>query len=83
MPRYFFDVHDGEDLPDADGCILNDHEAARREAVRYAASLLNEVGERFWTGSDWLMNVKDESGLVLFTLHFVGIEAPSVRAAHA
>lgn len=79
MPRYHFDVHDGTDLPDHHGIELPDLAAARREAVRYAAALLGELGDGFWDGGDWQMVVKDARGLVLFTLHFMAINAAATR----
>jgi hypothetical protein len=33
MPRYFFDIHDGEAVIDEEGTELPDFEAARREAT--------------------------------------------------
>lgn len=78
MPRYFFNVHDGSDLPDPEGTELADLDAARKYAVRYAACLLLDSSETFWGGTDWSMDVTDDQGLFLFTLHFVATEAPSI-----
>ena len=40
MPRYFFDIRDGEELiPDEEGMDLPDLEAAFREAVRSLADI--------------------------------------------
>lgn len=79
MPRYFFDVHDGSDICDDTGTELEDLAAARQQAVRYASELLLGIGETFWDGGDWSMDVKDDTGLCLFTLHFVATAAPSTR----
>jgi hypothetical protein len=51
MPRYFFNVGDGKDLPDLGGQELRDLKAAQTEAVRFAGALLREHGEKFWKGT--------------------------------
>ncbi|MBC9032148.1 hypothetical protein IAG41_07075 [Sphingomonas sp. JC676] len=71
MPRYFFDIVDGEDLPDAQGSMHADLAAARVEAVRYAAEVLKEMPERFWNCEQWTMSVYDYNRLPLFTLKFL------------
>lgn len=74
MPRYFFHVHDGTSLPDADGTELPDLDAAREEAVRMAGTLLNEHARAFWSGEPWFMEVQDEWDVPLFTLSFAATE---------
>jgi hypothetical protein len=78
MPIYHFNVHDGQDFPDPDGTDLSGVEAARSHALRYAADLLAEVGDRFWTGEPWTMDVTDDHGLTLFRLEFAAHDAPSL-----
>ncbi|GLS42606.1 DUF6894 family protein [Methylobacterium brachythecii] len=47
MPRYFFDIHDGEVSRDEAGMVLFSEEAARREAYsivsRYASNPINLI----------------------------------------
>lgn len=78
MPRYFFHVRDGADYPDLQGTVLPDLAAARREALRFAGSLLAEVPETFWSGGEWLLTVADDTRLTLFELRFVATDAPAV-----
>lgn len=65
-------------MPDPDGTELPSLAAARSYALRYASDLLAEVGERFWTGEPWTMEVTDERGLLLFRLEFAAHNAPSI-----
>jgi len=70
MPRYFFDIIDGQAFPDNDGTDLPDLTAARLEAVRLSAEVLKEMPERFWMCEEWTMTVRDDIGIRLFTLKF-------------
>ena len=81
MPRYFFHVHDGVDHLDGDGTELADLQAARNHAVRYFGDMLRDNPETAWSGEPWSMNVTTENGLVLFTLYFLGVDAPSTAKA--
>jgi hypothetical protein len=42
MPRYFFDIRDGEFIPDTQGREFIDLEAARIQAVVISGELLKE-----------------------------------------
>ena len=75
MPRYFFDIVDGEDLPDLEGSVHADLAAARIEAVRYSAEVLKEMPERFWNSELWTMSVFDHNRVRLFTLKFLAADA--------
>lgn len=70
MPRYFFHVKDGEEFPDLQGTVLEDHRAARTEAVRFSGDLLRASPEKFWSGQEWTMRVTDDQDLTLFELMF-------------
>ena len=78
MPRYFFHVHDGKDLPDHEGTELPDLASARKEAVALAAGLLGDRPDVFWDAADWRLDVEDEAGRVLFSLRFSAVAAPVV-----
>lgn len=68
MPRYFFHVHDGRDLPDEDGVTLSGIEDARAKAITAAAEALKDLGPRFWGHPDWRMRVTDEQGAIVCEL---------------
>lgn len=76
MPHYFFDVRDGEFIPDKMGRNFADLEAARLHAVVLAAQLLSADPPRFWDGQEWQLEVRDEARRVLFILTFTATNAP-------
>jgi hypothetical protein len=81
MSRYYFDIKDGQDFPDAEGSEWPDLNAARVEAVRYAAEVIKEMPERFWHCETWLMSVSDQHRQPLFTLKFIAETSPLPKAA--
>ncbi len=76
MPRYFFDVRDGEYFPDNEGREFADLEGARLHAVVLSAELLRENPSRFWDGEEWQLEVRDHERLILFILTFMATNAP-------
>ena len=75
MPRYFFDLRDGQNFPDLQGSEWPDLAAARIEAVRFAAEVLKEMPERFWNSELWTMSVSDADRQPLFVLTFQAEDA--------
>ena len=64
MPRYFFDVRDGEELIlDEDGIELTDLDAAFREAARSLVEISSKGSRN--VGSGMAIVVRDGSGTVL------------------
>lgn len=70
MPRYFFNVKDGRNLTNHTGSEFPDIYAAQNEAIRFSGELLREMGARFWNETEWVLEVSDEDGRVLFVLRF-------------
>jgi hypothetical protein len=79
MRRYFFDVRDGEFIPDDTGADFATLRAARLQAVAMAGAMLSEDPGKFLDGDDWQIELRDESGLIFFTFAFVGTESPAAR----
>jgi hypothetical protein len=75
VPRFYFHVQDGSDYPDLQGTMLDDLDAARREAVRFAGSLLAEKPDEFWQSGEWVVRVTDATNLTLFELRFFATDA--------
>ena len=72
MPRYFFHVHDGFDLPDETGTEFPDIVAVRFAAVTVAGEIIRDLGESFWEIEAWRLDVTDEGGQHVLTLNFSG-----------
>jgi hypothetical protein len=70
MPRYFFHVIDGVDIPDLEGTLLPGLAEARSQAIVTAGEILKSEGLRFWNGSEWRMKVTDDVGTSVLTLKF-------------
>ena len=70
MPRFFFHLHNGEDVPDREGLELPDREAAHGEAIRNARSIMaEEIMEGNLPLRD-VIEVVDESGAAVMTVSF-------------
>ncbi|THD79454.1 MAG: hypothetical protein E7812_10330 [Phenylobacterium sp.] len=76
MPRYFFHVRDGVSIEDREGTELADLQTAQREAVTMTGEILKSLGDKFWTHTQWLLEVCNEDGEVLFVLRFSGSLLP-------
>jgi hypothetical protein len=70
MPGYFFNVHDGRDLPDDQGVQLPDRDEAHRQAIVTAGEMLRESDRKFLAGDVWEMRVTDEAGATVCRLRF-------------
>jgi hypothetical protein len=70
MPRYFFNIYDGYDVPDQDGMELQDIYVAQAQSIRMSGEILREMAAKSWDGTEWRLEVTDESGTVLFILRF-------------
>jgi hypothetical protein len=71
MPRYFFNIRDGLDVPDKVGTHCAGLLEARSQAIRTCGTLIEELGVNFWNEpEDWQMTVTDADGASQFTLRF-------------
>lgn len=77
MPRFFFDIHDGENFtPDRQGLDLADLEAAKAEAKKALPDILKDempAGDR----RDFTVDVKDVAGGIVWRVTLsLTIESP-------
>ena len=79
MPRYHFHRTDGQIEPDPEGSVLPDLHAARMQAVVYAGQTLKDHPEMVWDGHDLNIEVTDDTGLMLFVVTVMTIEAPATH----
>jgi hypothetical protein len=70
MPRYFFHVIDGKELPDNVGTVLANADEARAEAIVLSGAMLKESASTFWNNGQWQMRVVDEAGEKVCALNF-------------
>lgn len=68
MARYFFNLHDGMDLPDTVGSEHSDLASVRAEAVESVAERLRGRLLDKLDVSAWMMNVTDEAGVTVLIL---------------
>jgi hypothetical protein len=79
MPMFQLVVHDGTPQTDPEPFEAANLKAARSQAVILAGELLRDADGRFWDeGANWRVDVSDATGLVLYSILLVGIEAPAV-----
>jgi hypothetical protein len=76
MVRYFFTVEDGQARTDAEGTELPSLQAAKHDAVQILSDALRNNAEAFWRAPTFSVVVRDETGLVLFTLDLSATMAP-------
>jgi hypothetical protein len=79
MPRYYFQVHDGLNVPDRVGTELEDKYHARAEALQLASDLLRDKAVKSKLDGGWHMEVMDERNQVVFRLVFSILEAAVIR----
>jgi hypothetical protein len=70
MPRFFFNVRDGVDLPDEEGMELPGPDRARSQAIVTAGEMMRDKGRELWPGTEWSMQVTDERGDTVCILKF-------------
>ena len=80
MPRYFFNMLAGEATSDDEGAELADIEAARIEAMCFTGQMLRDDPRSFWQHPEWQLTVTDETGLSLFSIHVLAVDAPVLQA---
>jgi hypothetical protein len=81
MPKYHFNVDDGQAPIPCAGAELKNLAEAKCEAVKMMGQLICDAGGAFWDRSEWRMTVTDEAGLSLFELYILGTDAPAARSA--
>ena len=83
MTRYFFHIEDGIAAQDDEGVELATLAEAKCEAVKFAGRSICDDAGRFWDSGEWKLTATDASGMTLFSLTFIGTDAPAVITATA
>jgi hypothetical protein len=71
MPRFFFNVQNGEFVPDVLGTEFATPLEARAAGVAMAGEMLRDAAREPTVGDRWIVTVTDEWGLALFTINVV------------
>lgn len=83
MPRYHFNLMDGEKEPDKVESLLEGVEQARLQAAQLFGELLRDRPEKFWQDREMQVEVTDDQGMILFVLQITAVEAPALRGSAA
>jgi len=73
--RFFFHAEDGQSFLDKTGTELAGPQAARVEAVRIVAQLLERSPEEFWKDRTLRVVCADDGGLTLFSIEVLAVMA--------
>jgi hypothetical protein len=76
MPLYHFNTVDGGRHRDIEGVELSDDDAARKEGIRFAGSVLAHEPDALWDGRDFRVEVTDHQHTLLFTIITLAVDAP-------
>lgn len=68
MPNYHFNLANHERIEDDEGTELPDLQAARIQAVVFAADYLHDTPELVWDGRRFSVEVTDDEGQMLFAI---------------
>ncbi len=79
MHRYYFHAENSQPFHDEEGTLLENDDAARIEAAKVMAQLIDERPWAVWRDDCFQVSVTDEWGALLFLLDLSAINAP---AAH-
>ena len=70
MPRFFFNMRNGESIDDPDGIFLPDTRSARLEAIRNARDIMAEEVRRGHLSLSHRIEVTDENGEPVLAVPF-------------
>jgi hypothetical protein len=70
MPRYFFDVMDGQLIRDTEGTVCWTDDDMRNQAIATAGGILKDLAHKFPRGLEWHMHVRDERDETVLKIRF-------------
>jgi hypothetical protein len=80
MPRFFFHTETDGRSTDTEGLVYPGYIEARREGIRTAGQMMQDVPEVFWGSRPWSVTITDEDGLILWEIHLDGQTSPAGRS---
>lgn len=81
MPRFFFDILDGEITRDVEGAEMPGVGDAQVHAADLAGRLLSQAAPRFWSMGELVVIVRDEDDCALLAISCMGVDASTVLRA--
>lgn len=81
MPRYFFHICDGVEMPDREGVELSGEGEAIEEGLQTAQELLAQGGAIGTNRRDWYIKVEDDTGKLVRHIKFTDVLSPRDRHA--
>lgn len=79
MPRFFFDMADGQIFRDSNGTDLFDVMAAKDETFRVLGQMIPMHKHRMMSGEPFTLTLSDDSRLTLMTVEIVTTLSPALR----
>ena len=70
MPRYYFDVMDGQLIRDSEGTECATDAEMRNQAIATAGLILKDLAAKFPRGLEWQMHVRNETDDTVLKLRF-------------
>ena len=70
MPRFFFNLHDRDDVVDEEGLVLDDVEAARQKAIAAARDIMAEDVKHGVLPLRDSIGIEDENGATVLEVPF-------------
>jgi hypothetical protein len=81
MPFFHFEVRTPTRVLITVGAKLPDHTAARVEAAKRIGALLAEHAGQLWVDEEWEMDVTDETGLILYSIHVAAMRSAATATS--
>ena len=68
MPTYYFDICEGQSLPDKQGLELKSLVEAKAHAITIAMTYLHQPSVEFWRDHAWSVGIREQGRGLLFQL---------------
>jgi hypothetical protein len=80
MALFFFHTETDHRVTDTEGIEFPSYIEARREGIRTAGQMMQDVPEIFWGSRPWSVSITDADGLIMWEIHLDGQTSPAGRS---
>lgn len=77
--RFFFHTQTDARHTDTDGAEYGSYAEARKAAIQTCGQMMQDAPEIFWGSRPWSVTVTDETGLIMWEIHFDGQSTAASR----